>query len=765
MIGKLTIDKSNMNISYFLYTIKIIASNEGKISRKNFVKEMADFIGVPAVKNNKENRTAYNKSKFPRYFGFVDIVSGSEKLDYLVLTHRGEILVDYIKDNGDDKKADERYSIANEHRTDFIDLIFDSVIFDSFGKNNSGAEQSNTDVEPPKIVFKTIYELGKATAEEICYVMFGLNRGIFSNFSEAIDNIREKRSNAIYDYSDIMEEWAITNIVDDCKVIKIFTDSNISLLTSEEDTDNKKLYYKLGPMLSESQREQIRTISAVYEPLKLFAYTNGNAETIENWVDSAVLGRVSDNSQIIKYKFGIDTEPFCANEASQTFVPGVFEKAVLTAFQNEKKNIYIVAQSTTEPSFFRTIGKYASLLIRLEDVKNDWHGWSKNPLKDDKFYRWLVAQSSRAKTILNNGEVIFPSNLHIVGTVIMDNENTNTEFDYEFRRCLINTVEDTIPVEKQIDESKRLRGGMNVLLYGVPGCGKSTTIMNKYCKDADSLERVVFHPDYTYGDFVGQILPLTDSETGKIRYEFSPGPFTRILSDAYNNPDKKYCLIIEEINRGNAPAIFGDIFQLLDRDEEGYGAYEITNSDVASKVYIHGQTTKKVKLPSNLFLFATMNTSDQNVFTLDTAFQRRWNMRMVENDITKSKLAQKPILDTTIKWAEFADAINNLIITKNIGMTSSEDKRLGAYFVTEKDLKFFTAADGITQEEADDRNHNFPEKVIKYLWDDAFKFTRDEVFKSDYDSLEKLIKAFENAQGDKRFNIFVDDIFGLNHEE
>ncbi len=322
--------------------------------------------------------------------------------------------------------------------------------------------------------------------------------------------------------------------------------------------------------------------------------------------------------------------------------------------------------------------------------------------------------------------------------------------------------EEDVSADSSIDEGNRMKGGMNVLLYGVPGCGKSFIIKTKYCRDADAVERVVFHPDYTYGDFVGQILPLTDAETGKIRYEFSAGPFTRVLSDAYNNPDKKYCLIIEEINRGNAPAIFGDIFQLLDRDENGDGIYEITNADVAAKVYICGQASKKIKLPSNLFIFATMNTSDQNVFTLDTAFQRRWNMRMAENNVLKSEIAQKRILDTNLKWAKFADAINGLIIAKNVGMTSSEDKRLGAYFVSEKDLHFFTTADGITQEDADERNHNFPEKVLKYLWDDAFKFTRDEVFKSNYDSLEKLIKAFEDAKGDERFNIFADDIFGLH---
>ena len=78
---------------------------------------------------------------------------------------------------------------------------------------------------------------------------------------------------------------------------------------------------------------------------------------------------------------------------------------------------------------------------------------------------------------------------------------------------------------------------------------------------------------------------------------------------------------------------------MLDREEDGSGAYEITNADVAAKVYIHGEVTNKVKLPSNLHIFATMNTSDQNVFTLDTAFQRRWNMRMVENDVFKSTIA------------------------------------------------------------------------------------------------------------------------------
>jgi hypothetical protein len=312
----------------------------------------------------------------------------------------------------------------------------------------------------------------------------------------------------------------------------------------------------------------------------------------------------------------------------------------------------------------------------------------------------------------------------------------------------------------------RRKCGCNVLLYGVPGCGKSYTLDTFYITDAYDVERVVFHPDYTYADFVGQIMP--QSHEGRIEYTFTPGPFTNIMREAYTNPDKKYALIIEELNRGNAPAIFGDIFQLLDRDSDGRSQYDITNTDIAKIVY--SKTTKqgnsKVFIPSNLCIYATMNTSDQNVFTLDTAFQRRWRMRIIENDVDKAtKVAGLKILDTDVTWATFNKAINVQILALNVGMTSSEDKRLGAYFITPEDLEYHNPdADGLNDEErriAADNNHSFPEKIMKYLWDDAFKFTRDQIFKARYDSLEKLIKDFENAKGNARFDIFLDDLFGL----
>ena len=344
-------------------------------------------------------------------------------------------------------------------------------------------------------------------------------------------------------------------------------------------------------------------------------------------------------------------------------------------------------------------------------------------------------------------------------------------------------------------EERRVSSGSNVLLYGVPGSGKSWTIEHEYCKKGTNVERLVFHPDYTYSDFIGQILPNVDEE-GQVSYKFTPGPFTNILHDAYNDPEKEYILIIEEINRGNAPAIFGEVFQLLDRktelreaDDDGYpvgtSEYGITNANIAKIVY--GDARHKVRIPSNLSIIGTMNTSDQNVFTLDTAFQRRWEMRLIENNFehVDRSLADAEILDTGVTWQTFCTEINSIIVGNNARMTSAEDKRLGAYFVHLKDLMYNdemgNLSDGeydalrkkeqtgtITETEKDrlyairsamKQNRKFPEKVIKYLWDDAFKFNREIVFETTtYQSLEQVIRVFMYAEKINRFSMFKENV-------
>lgn len=323
-------------------------------------------------------------------------------------------------------------------------------------------------------------------------------------------------------------------------------------------------------------------------------------------------------------------------------------------------------------------------------------------------------------------------------------------------------------------EAARVAGGTNVLLYGVPGAGKSWTIAAEYCDDEDRMERLVFHPDYTYSDFVGQILPRVSD--GMVRYAFTPGPFTALLRKAYHDPANEYFLVIEEINRGNAPAIFGEVFQLLDRKtarkpkgDDGFALgtseYGISNAEIAAAVY--EDPARKVRLPSNLTIIGTMNTSDQNVFTLDTAFQRRWDMRMIDNsfDRVDPAFAGQLILDTSVTWRTFCTVVNGIILEKNVGLTSSEDKRLGVYFVQPRDLEFNNSEDDAQRDAqvrraARRQNSRFAEKVLKYLWDDAFKFSREDIFAVDrYAGLETVVKAFVAARGNERFSVFRDTVY------
>ncbi len=302
----------------------------------------------------------------------------------------------------------------------------------------------------------------------------------------------------------------------------------------------------------------------------------------------------------------------------------------------------------------------------------------------------------------------------------------------------------------KIDESVRIDGGKNIILYGVPGSGKSYTLQRDYCNDNSVVEKIVFHPDYSYSDFVGQIMPSVD-DSGIVSYKFNPGPFTNILKKAYHNPQTKHVLVIDEINRGNAPAIFGEIFQLLDRlkhDKNGFkkgsSEYAINNMDIAN--IVHNDKNASIRIPSNLWIIATMNTSDQNVFTLDTAFQRRFSMQLIENSFENvdDDFKNMKILDTDITWQKFCTTINEKIAQNNEGLSSMEDKRFGVYFVNVDDLK---------------SKENFAHKVIKYLWDDVFKFDRNIIFDTaKFNTLEAVVKNFTKEKGRTQFDIFSDDV-------
>lgn len=302
-----------------------------------------------------------------------------------------------------------------------------------------------------------------------------------------------------------------------------------------------------------------------------------------------------------------------------------------------------------------------------------------------------------------------------------------------------------LPVKHQdlnytpIDEREK----RNVISFGAPGTGKSY-YFNKILEGVTetNYERVTFYSDYTYSQFIGAYKPVDLG--GEISYKFVPGPFTRILVKALKsgmstNPEKFY-LVIEEINRARAASVFGDFFQLLDRTDEGESEYFITLSEDLKNFLMDELNDltgnlEQIKLPNNLFLYATMNSADQGVFPIDTAFKRRWDFRYIginkgefykdsNNETQESQGGTFTIANTLIEWNVLRRAINERLSSDDI--KAHEDKLIGPFFMKT------TKKDGTSIFGAKPDNEFidlFCDKVLMYLFEDAVKTKRNQMFK------------------------------------
>lgn len=325
------------------------------------------------------------------------------------------------------------------------------------------------------------------------------------------------------------------------------------------------------------------------------------------------------------------------------------------------------------------------------------------------------------------------------------NENLKKFYD-AFADMLKNDSEqeempEELPVEPLafVDISPR-----QIIYYGAPGTGKSHTIKKE--EDAGlTCIRTTFHPDSDYSTFVGCYKPHKCRETDTLTYEFVPQAFLEAYTQAWLNPQQEIALVIEEINRGNCAQIFGDIFQLLDRDKDGWSTYPIkADTDIAEyldQMEITGYSETMAKrygeskagygylaLPPNMSILATMNTSDQSLFPIDSAFKRRWDWKYVKIKPGKDKMGNqlnwkiviKDEADNVVKvgeqeeiaWWTFIEKINEIIAS----MTSSADKQLGYFFCkpTEK-------AEETDEEPSIITADTLVGKVIFYLWNDVFK--------------------------------------------
>lgn len=289
--------------------------------------------------------------------------------------------------------------------------------------------------------------------------------------------------------------------------------------------------------------------------------------------------------------------------------------------------------------------------------------------------------------------------------------------------------------------------GKNIIYYGAPGTGKShkaNEFAMKYSNDDDSnIFRTTLHPEYTYSDFAGQLVPTKDKDKG-ITYSFKPGIFTEALKYAVKNKDENVFLILEEMSRANVAAVFGDIFQLLDR-KNGVSEYPIRSDDIFDAVndnsdVVSEDTPKYIVIPRNMTILGTVNTSDQNVFVMDTAFKRRFNWEYVPVDEAADSDAFKkhnnPIIfeDDDITWEVLYKALNDFIVND---LKLTEDKQIGPFFI-----KFEDAS-------VDEAYNLVKEKLLQYLWEDicSSSYTGDnkeKLFRNDISSFSTLYTRFSH---------------------
>lgn len=291
---------------------------------------------------------------------------------------------------------------------------------------------------------------------------------------------------------------------------------------------------------------------------------------------------------------------------------------------------------------------------------------------------------------------------------------------------------------------------LQVMFYGAPGTGKSYSIsslikqsypsFNEY-DDNPYVFRTTIYRDYSYFDFVGNIMPIT--KDGKISYEFVSGIFTTALFTALRNQDRgiDVYLILEEMSRGDIASIFGDIFQLLDRDDTGKSMYGINNKSIYEYLILNGvlKAGYKIIIPSNLHIIGTVNTSDQNVNVIDTAFKRRFDFKYVGVEPIKTNTNDYvnnfsiDFTDTNqYEWAKLYQAINHVIIN-DLGL--AEDKQLGPFFLKDKGN--------------DDLNRDqVANKLLHYLWQDVERvsYNSGSLFADSIKSFSQLYYAFEKRE-------------------
>ncbi|MHA7136602.1 McrB family protein [Rossellomorea arthrocnemi] len=295
------------------------------------------------------------------------------------------------------------------------------------------------------------------------------------------------------------------------------------------------------------------------------------------------------------------------------------------------------------------------------------------------------------------------------------------------------------------------------IIYGPPGIGKSFSVTSdiqesyinfRLDEDNPFVFRTTLHPEYSYNDFIGQVMPVVKED--EITYDFTAGIFTQALDKAIKNPQNDVYLVLEEMSRANVAAIFGDIFQLLDRNG-GVSEYKVNHDLISNEIY---KTKKKIFLPKNLHIIGTVNTSDQNVYVMDTAFKRRFDFEYMSLKPVRDKgiilnnylmsFVNSNGLEIDCDWTDFYQVLNKYIVKE---LNLSEDKQIGQFFI-----KF--------GEDREKNKKSINNKLLQYLWQDIHQasFSNKSLFNENVKTFSEAHEELEKCLNSERpISIFSDD--------
>lgn len=401
------------------------------------------------------------------------------------------------------------------------------------------------------------------------------------------------------------------------------------------------------------------------------------------------------------------------------------------------------------------VSKYFSITIRellqtFKDIREHIAEFEAISRYNEKSWRELFSSclTDRSMNALSTVQtkplyVVLNKVIHVANQLPEPFSDDEADIRLETVEQAIRYLEEILPSDKEYLNSSSVfrdasgQRAQNTIFYGAPGTGKSYTV--DQLTKGSNVVRTVFHSETQSTDFIGCLKP--HMEEGKVSYSFRPGPFVTALEKAWTEQESHTYLVVEEINRAPAAAVFGEVFQLLDRSDSGQSHYSVTLADMDLVKYLNDScpgmlSDGDLRIPANMSILATMNSSDQAVLPMDTAFKRRWQFRYVPIDFASAPEGKLSIPTNEglvdISWKAFAVLIND-----ELKRDIPEDRLLGQHFISQGELL-----------DKDSARDALVGKLFLYLWDDVLRHgQRERIFDLEKaHSIGDLVRRFEQSE-------------------